>query len=163
MILFFYLDQSLLRYIFQQQITDLILINDDKYNMMESTQDYTINVYSHILNFFKNLKHFNIIERFSRLYPYLSLRDSPSTTFSSSTLTHLCINVMSLDDCLYLLDGRLKQLTTLIVRINYIDDSSSIIHSMVSLTNDFDHEIRLKQKYQFDDKIKESVMCVVRI
>jgi hypothetical protein len=99
--------------------------------MIESTKDYTVNVYVRILNFFKRLKHLSIIETMNQPYPHLTLRNSPSTTFSSSTLTHLCINVMTLDDCLYLLDGRLKQLTTFIVRIDYIGNSSSIVDNMV--------------------------------
>jgi hypothetical protein len=131
MTLFIYLDESPLRYIFQQQITDLILVNHDTYNMMESTKDYTVNVYARILNFFKKLKHLSIIETMNRPYPCLLLCNSPSTTFSSSTLTHLCINVMTIDDCLYILDSRLKQLTTFIVRIDYIGNSSSIVHNMV--------------------------------
>jgi hypothetical protein len=64
--------------------------------------------------------------------PCLSLVNLPSNTFHSSTLTYLCIDMYTLDDCLYLLDGRLKQLTTLIVRLNFIDNSSSIIHNIVS-------------------------------
>jgi hypothetical protein len=99
--------------------------------MVGSLKNYSINVYAHILNFFKNLKHLSIIETLNPTYPRLSLSDLPSNSFFSSTLTHLCINVYTLDDCLCLLDGRLKQLTTLSVRIAYIDDSSSIIHNMV--------------------------------
>jgi hypothetical protein len=83
---YFYLDESLLRYIVQQQIKDLMLRNNDKNNMIESLKNYTINVYGHILSFFKNLKH-------------------------------LSIDAKTLDDCLYLLDGRLKQLTTFIFQI----------------------------------------------
>jgi hypothetical protein len=41
--------------------------------------------------------------------------------------------VPSFDDCLSLLDGRLKQLSTLIVRIPYITDFSSIVENTVSL------------------------------
>lgn len=41
-----------------------------------------------------------------------------------------------LDDCLYLLDGQLKQLTTLIIRIRNIDKSSAIIHNMVSFNKE---------------------------
>jgi hypothetical protein len=99
---------------------------------MELTEDYNVNVYVRILNFCKRLKNLSIIEKMSRwVYPYLTLRNSPSTAFSSSTLTHLCINVMALDDCLYLLDGRLIQLTTLIVRIRHIGESSAIVDNMV--------------------------------
>jgi len=100
--------------------------------LIGSSQNYTVNVYAPILNFFKNLKHLNIIGSFNMSNPCLTLGNLPSNTFHSSTLTYLCIDVYTLDDCLYLLDGRLKQLTTLIVRIGYIDNSSSIIHNMVS-------------------------------
>ncbi|CAF3737551.1 unnamed protein product [Rotaria sordida] len=68
-------------------------------------------------------------------YPSVILSDLPSTTFSSSTLTQLCIDVCGLDDCLYLLDGRLKRLTTLIVRIRYIDDFLTIVDNMDNLPN----------------------------
>jgi len=129
---YFCLDESRLRHIFQQQITDLILRNNDNNYMIESLKNYTMNVYGHILSFFKNLQHFSIIETFDVIYPGLSLCDLPSTTFFSSNLTYLCINVMTFDDCLYLLDGRLKQLTTFIVEIYSINNLPSIVHNMVS-------------------------------
>jgi hypothetical protein len=47
-------------------------------------------------------------------------------TFSSLTLTKLCIHVHSFDDCLVLLDGRLKQLTKFIVEVDYIYNSTSL-------------------------------------
>ncbi|CAF4228661.1 unnamed protein product [Rotaria sp. Silwood2] len=131
-VLSYFTNESSLRHIFQQQITNLILINNDKKKMIGSLRNYTINVYGHILKFFKNLTHLSIIEGFNSSYPGLILDDLPSTTFFSSTLTHLCINTYNLDDCLYLLDGRLKQLTTLIVRIQYIH-FSSIVHNMDNL------------------------------
>ncbi|CAF4060668.1 unnamed protein product [Rotaria magnacalcarata] len=46
-------------------------------------------------------------------------------TFSSSILTELCINTNNFDDCLALLDGRLKQLTSLILQVNYIYKTST--------------------------------------
>ena len=94
--------------------------------------NYTTNVYSHILTFFKNLKNLSIMEPYGMLYPGLSLCDLPSTTFSSGILTHLYINVETFDDCLYLLDGRLRKLATLCVIVHYMDTSSGIIHNMVS-------------------------------
>ncbi|CAM4741141.1 unnamed protein product [Rotaria magnacalcarata] len=69
------------------------------------------------------------------MYPGLSLRYLPSTTFSSPTLTHLYINVKTFDDCLYLLDGRLRKLTTLCVNIYSIDEYSTIVHNMDKLFN----------------------------
>ena len=99
---------------------------DDTWDMIESLNGYTVDVYAHILRFFKGLKHLTIIEPFDLSYPCLILRSLPSTVFRSSTLTHLCIDVHGLDDCLCLLDGRLKQLSTLIIRIDFIIHSSSI-------------------------------------
>jgi hypothetical protein len=100
-------------------------------------KNYNRNVYEYILKFFTNLKHLSIIETLNPSYPPLLLCDSPAITFFSSTLTYLCINVNTLDDCLYLLDGRLKQLTTLIIRIRNIDKSSSIIHNIVSFKREY--------------------------
>ncbi len=54
-------------------------------------------------------------------------------TFSSSTLAKLCINVNYFDDVRGLLDGRLKQLTTLIVEIKFISDRVSTPYNNVSL------------------------------
>ncbi|CAF2733759.1 unnamed protein product [Rotaria sp. Silwood2] len=69
------------------------------------------------------------------MYPGLSLRYLPSTTFSSPILTHLYINVKTFDDCLYLLDGRLRKLTTLCVNVYSIDEYSRIVHNMDKLFN----------------------------
>jgi len=96
-------------------------------------KDYTVNVYAPILTVFENLKHLSIIGSFMSDYPALSICDLPSTTFFSSILTKLCIYVYSFDDCLYLLDGRLKQLTTFIVQIYFIRNDSLIVHNNVSL------------------------------
>ncbi|CAF4928919.1 unnamed protein product [Rotaria sp. Silwood1] len=69
------------------------------------------------------------------MYPGLSLCYLPSTTFSSPILTHLYINVKTFDDCLYLLDGRLRKLTTLCVNVYSIDEYSRIVHNMDKLFN----------------------------
>jgi hypothetical protein len=109
--------------------------------------EYTKNVYAIILPLFKNLKHLTIISSTNN-YPSLSSYDlSPMTnnfpslslynlspmTFSSSILTKLCISVCNFNDCLDLLDGRLKQLTTLIVEVNRINDEIAAFYDMVSL------------------------------
>ena len=131
--LFSSLDESSLRSIFQEQITNLILVNNDRDTMIYSSNNYTTNVYSHILTYFKNLKNLSVIEPSVVLaYPPLSLSDLRSTTFSSSILTHLHIAVENFDDCLCLLDGRLRKLTTLCVTVHYMDKSSGILHKMVS-------------------------------
>ncbi|CAF2179596.1 unnamed protein product [Rotaria magnacalcarata] len=131
----YFTDESSLRSVFQQQITSLILVNNDKSARVGSLKEYTRNVYEHILNFFKNLTYLNIIGPYVMLCPGLSLCDLPSTTFYPSILTHLCIMLETFDDCLYLLDGRLKQLTTLNVTVYSIDSSSTIVHNTDMLPN----------------------------
>lgn len=101
--------------------------------MLDSSKNYTKDIYGHIIYFFKNLKSLTIVETFNPSYPRLSFRQLPSTTFFSSTLTHLCINIYTLEDCLRLFDGRLKQLCTLIVEISHSDKSSLIIQNMVRI------------------------------
>lgn len=127
------LDELSLQSIFQEQITNLTIINDDDEDMIGSLTDYTTNVYSHILTFFKNLKELSIMGSSpTSMYPGLLLPYLLSTTFSSPILTHLNINVQFFDDCLHLLDGRLSELTTLSVNVYSIDTSSKIVHNMVS-------------------------------
>ncbi|CAF4242203.1 unnamed protein product, partial [Rotaria magnacalcarata] len=128
-------DESSLRSVFQQQITSLILVNNDKSARVRSLKEYTRNVYAHILHFFKNLTHLNIICPYIMFCPGLSLCDLPATTFHSSILTHLSIMVENFDDCLYLLDGRLTQLTTFNVDVYSIESSSTIVHNMNKLPN----------------------------
>ncbi|CAF0770559.1 unnamed protein product [Adineta steineri] len=65
-------------------------------------------------------------------YPTLSLCYLPSTSFSSPILTHLNINVETFDDCFYLLDGRLRKLTTLCVDVYHMDTFEEIVYNMVS-------------------------------
>ncbi|CAF3021557.1 unnamed protein product [Rotaria sp. Silwood2] len=125
-------DESIFRHIFQDQITELILQNNDNNSHERLLKDYTETVYVFILSFFKNLNHLSIIESSITDYPPVSICHSPSTAFSSEILTKLCIDVFTFDDCLYLLDGRLKQLITFIVRIYHIKNFSSITHK----TND---------------------------
>jgi len=112
-----FLDDSIFRHIFKEQITDLILHNNDEYTRKTSSMIYTTNVYSHITVLFENLKHLAIVPSSVNDYPPLKFGIPPSTIYLSSTLTVLCISVYDTNDCLSLLDGRLKQLTTLIVQI----------------------------------------------
>jgi hypothetical protein len=129
--LFFYLDESPYRRILQRQITDLILVYE-KYCTDISVDDYTIEVYGYILKFFENLKHLPINGSHLQHYPPLVLRDFPLTTFSSA-LNKLCVRVRNFEDCLALLDGRLKQLTTLIIVIIKMEYNLSNVYNTVSL------------------------------
>lgn len=83
--------------------------------------------------FFENLKNLTIMSSSLNDYPPLILSYSPPMTYFSSTLTKLSINVRYLNDLCALLDGRLKQLTTLIVRVSVIDDQRFRYDNKVSL------------------------------
>ncbi len=81
---------------------------------------------------FQNLKYSTVVASSINEYPSLSLRRVPPTTYFSSILTVLSINVLEFSDCLSLLDGCLKQLTTFIVQVEYIFYNPSIPHYVVS-------------------------------
>ncbi|CAF3263848.1 unnamed protein product [Rotaria sp. Silwood2] len=131
----YFMDDSLFGHICKQQITNLILIINEN-NIEIQKAAYTKNVYVVILAFFKNLKHLTIVESSSiDNYPRLSSYDLSPTTFSSSTLTKLCINVNSFDDVHALLDGRLKQLITLIVQVYSIHDQIPTSYKRNDLPN----------------------------
>jgi len=85
------------------------------------------------LKFFENLKHLSIIGLVPKSFPPLLLDKLPLTTFYSSTLYKLSIHVMHYDDLLALLDGRLKQLNTLNVRIIKQEYDSTNIYNKVTL------------------------------
>jgi len=91
-------------------------------------------VYGYIFEFFVNLKHLSIIGLFPHYFPPLLFRHLPSTICFSSTLCKLSICVQDLEDCYALLDGRLKQLTTLLVDIVDPEYHSSNIYNTVRFT-----------------------------
>jgi hypothetical protein len=135
----FCLDDSFFGHNYKQQITDLILIGNEN-NIEKEPAKYTKNVYSIILPFFENLKHLSIASPSNENYPQsiynysnFYLYELPSTTFFSSTLTKLCVSVIQFNDCLTLLDGRLKQLTVFIVQVIYINSASITNPDRVSL------------------------------
>ncbi len=128
----FCLDDSLFGHNFKQQITDLVLVS--KENDIEiTTKEYTKNVYAIIFAFFENLKQLSIVSSSINDDLSLSLYLLPSMTCSSSALTKLCINVYDFNDVHALLDGRLKQLTTLIVQVGIISDLVVTSRNRVSL------------------------------
>ncbi len=55
-----------------------------------------------------------------------------STNYMSSTLTALKIRVKTFDDCLYVLDGRLDSLSTLIIIVEKISYTLGTIDNTVS-------------------------------
>ena len=98
-----------------------------------SSKEYTKTVYAHILIYFEKLKHFNVSPTTIFGYPSLSICYLPSNTFFSLILTYLSINVRTFTDCLCLLDGRLRQLSTLIVQIYSMKTNLSVVHNLVCI------------------------------
>ena len=90
-----HLDQSPFRHLLQEQIQDLILLCKHHINAALTPQKTK-----------------------SDFCTSLHARHLPSTTCSSSTIQKLKVHLDRFEDCLVLLDGRLKQLTTLIVTIS---------------------------------------------
>ncbi|CAF2986919.1 unnamed protein product [Rotaria socialis] len=131
----YFADDSSLRHIFKRQITKLDLFVKDCEREVGSLKDYTKNVFAQVLTSFENLNHLNVTGTMIPASPGLSICYLSSNTFSSSTLTYLCINVSYFTDCLCLLDGRLKHLSTFIVRIYCMDTDLSIVHNLSELPN----------------------------
>ncbi|CAF3892744.1 unnamed protein product, partial [Rotaria sordida] len=128
----YFTDKSPFRYIFQEQITDLILVFEKNFNAI-SNKFYITNLYGYVFNLFVNLKHFSIFELFQYRFPCLKFRQLPLTICFSSTLYKLSLYIQNLQDCYALLDGRLKELTTLIVHIvqpDYLEYYSLNINNM---------------------------------
>ncbi|CAF1438566.1 unnamed protein product [Rotaria sordida] len=96
-------------HIFQQQITDLILVYKSDIDILLERQ------------------------RHNGLHSVLSLDNLPSTICSSSILYKLSVSVNNFGDCLALLDGRLKQLTTFIVIIDNMIYNSSVVYNMITV------------------------------
>ncbi|CAF3001057.1 unnamed protein product [Rotaria sp. Silwood2] len=112
----YFTNESPFRRIIQEQITDLIFLY--KYdNRILLKWEYSNDVSD--IGFIK----------------LLSLRNLPLTAYSSSTICKLCVHVNRFEDCLALLDGRLKQLTTFIVTIENHDYRTSINYKKDSLPN----------------------------
>jgi len=91
------------------------------------------NLFTLILFFCKHLTDFTICQ----LYGGRSVTDSTFNLTSmrpvSLNLTKMNINVNTFDDCLYILNGHFECLSTLIIDIHKIWDSSSNIDNTVSI------------------------------
>ncbi len=109
--------------------------------------DCTKNVYARIVSFCKNLINFNIDHSCYINCPLLSFSNLPSTTFVSSTLTKLSAAVNDFEDCLCLLDGRLKQLSSFTVTINTCKNPASTMPNSVSLISKEGHLLCFKKDH----------------
>jgi hypothetical protein len=126
---FLYSDESPFAHIFKYQISHLHVTAAEE-STVESMMNLVTHIFPHIFTTLTNLTHldFFIDEAF---YEPPRLSDFPSTTCYSSSLVYLRVRLNTLDDCLCLLDGRLSQLHTFIVKINETENSSVIVDKTV--------------------------------
>ena len=106
----------------RRTLTNLVLVNNDFNTVLKDEIDRKLcaaNV-STIISKFENLKHLSVLSSSVNDFSPLSLHIPEQLIFCSSTLTELRIDIHVFDDCLILLNGSLKALSTLIVRIDYI-------------------------------------------
>ncbi|CAF1052266.1 unnamed protein product [Adineta steineri] len=133
-------DRSSIALLFYQQIRHLTVKSEKE---MFTSQSFTA-VCLYILIFCQNLSYLNMNQWLITTHSYFSIRNR-SIDISSSNLHTLLINVVTFDDCLWLLDGRLGQLRSFTVRVLKIrrsemnNDSQKILSNLkeFSLTSCF--------------------------
>jgi hypothetical protein len=101
-----------------------------------SEEKFIITNFNRILTVFTNLTYLYCHPVFESDQPLLSFEEK-TPIFFSSALLELHINVASLSDCLYLLDGRLNQLRTFHIDIDFVGRPSSLINQKASYLGTF--------------------------
>ncbi|CAF3344939.1 unnamed protein product [Rotaria sp. Silwood2] len=117
----FFLENSSFIYTFKHQVSDLVITISDPIKN-KSMENLLIDIYFKIFTLLTNLKYLDLDVDDSYPFERSLLRDLPSTTCFSSNIVHLRIKMHNFDDCLCLLDGRLSQLHTFIITLDYIYD-----------------------------------------
>ncbi|CAF3609710.1 unnamed protein product [Rotaria socialis] len=124
------LDKTMIR-LLENQITHITVdVNIDNVEMPNRSEQ---NAFLVILLVSKCLSDLTYRQTSSEKYITILPSNISYTHCLSSTLTKLTINVNTFDDCLYLLNGCLQSLSTLIIRISKIDRSSSMIDNTKKL------------------------------
>ncbi len=102
-----------------EQITDLTIDIHVK-SILPPFSETLSNIFASILSLCKRLMNLNFCQLSKYRSLSISIHNLSSTSCMSSTLSTLNINVETFDDCLYLLDGRLQCLSTLIINFEKI-------------------------------------------
>lgn len=101
--------------------------HSDKSN---TTEDMSTIIFTNIFTIFSNLQYLNFVPC-SIFCQILSFYVSSPPIFSSNLL-ELHVNLNTFTDCLYLLDGRSKQLRKFYVNISGITPSHLVIDNQVN-------------------------------
>lgn len=125
---FICLENSSIIHLLKEQIRNITLkIRNETFNDISFT-----NSFKHILLICEKCTYLDMnqsrMSRFSRF----TLDDYSQNICYSSYLQTLRIHVKAFDDCLYLLDGRLKTLSSLTIRVSFIKPLSIATDSCVS-------------------------------
>ncbi|CAF1551612.1 unnamed protein product, partial [Rotaria sordida] len=108
---------SILRELLSKQITHLNIDVKDANRELFRT---TANIFISILSSCKKLFHLNFRDLFFERKHWNRFTCLPATSYPSSTLTKLQINVSTFTECLFLLDTHLECLSTLIIHVGAI-------------------------------------------
>ena len=109
---------SILHHLLTQQIQHLNI--DVSYDPKSEGSKILSSIFAWILSTCQRLINLNFCQLFYDRKSPICIYKFPSTSCTSSTLTKLKVNVKTFYDCLYLLDGRLKYLSTLIIDVKKI-------------------------------------------
>jgi hypothetical protein len=130
MILFIYLDRTPFSRIDLNQILCLAIMISDVTRKRLTKYPITA-VCTQVFTVFTNLRYLNVCSFGHTDFPRLSFENKLPTLFSP-TLMELHINLMDLNDCFHLLDGRFNQLRVLYVNIGHILSPPVLISNKVS-------------------------------
>ena len=106
-------------------------------NKKKTAENFLTTIFQRILTVFTNLNYLNCHPFFELEKPRLWFGEI-TPIFFSSTLLELHVNVATLNDCLYLLDGRVNQLRTFYVNIAYFNAPWQMTKDMVGCLRSFE-------------------------
>ncbi|CAF3544951.1 unnamed protein product [Rotaria sp. Silwood1] len=124
-------EESPIACLLQKQIRDITVMTTHEV----FTNELFTNTCVRILAICTNLFHLNMNRWIKGDTTQLSLCQQPLNICCSSRLRNLSIKVETFDDCLCLLDGRLDNLSSFTVNINFIKRSSIFADSQKVLSN----------------------------
>ena len=84
-----------------------------------------------MMTWLSKLQYLDLGGNEDNLFSRRLLRGLSPARCSSSSITHLRINIHHFDDCLCLIDGRLSQLHTLMVKLDFVRNSTKLINNEV--------------------------------
>ena len=100
-------------------------------NPRPSNENFVPTIFTRFFSVFSNLLYLNC-QLYSKSNQLVVSFSNQTPTFFSSTLLNLRVKLQTFDDCLYLLDGRLSQLRSFDVNVDYVVDPSPAIQQTVS-------------------------------